>query len=231
MRGKRALSTRRRRALGWMILLCAVLLVNHFLGLYCVTPGHALRQMSAQYGLSATEIWTTVNLPGVLDDAGEADENYILSWNDSCLLFSAVRFDPRRGWTAEPVALRQDRGEPVTLGQAGFCREIETGYETVYLFFGRVNDPDVAAVELAVRHSSLGEDEQGVRWEDFPWQRTRISSGDFQSVDGRRLFLAVLDPVYDPGGSMLETYDFRFVREDGSAEDIPAGSTGGFQRY
>lgn len=230
MMGKRALPTRRRRALGWIILLCAVLLANHLCGLYCVTPEHALRQMSARYGLSATKIWTTVDLPGVLD-AEEAEGNYILSYNGSCLLLSTVRFDPWSGWTAEPVALRQDRGEPVTLGQAGFCRETETGYETVYLFFGRVNDSNVAAVEVAARHSSLGEDEQGVRWVDFPWQRTRIPAGDFQTVDGYRLFAAVLDPVYDPGGSTYETYDLRLFREDGSAEDIPPESTSGFQRY
>lgn len=231
MRGKRALSTRRRRALGWGILLCAVLLVNYFWGLYCVTPGHALRQMAARYGLPATEVWTAVNLPGVLDDAGEADEHYTLSYNDSCLLLSAVRFDLRKGWTAEPAALRQEHGEPVTLGQVSFCREIETGYETVYLFFGRVNAPDAAAVELAVRHSSLGEDEQGARWEEFPWQRARIPAGDFQTVGGYRQFVAVLDPVYDPGGSTYETYDLRLVREDGSAENIPPESTYGFQRY
>lgn len=230
MRGKRSLSTRRRRALGWMILLFAVLLANHFLGLYCVTRGHALRQMSVRYGLPDMKIWTMVDLSGVLDEE-QAKGNYMLSYGDSCLLLSVVRFDLRKGWTVEPVVLQPDRSEPVTLGQAGFCKEIETGYETVYLFFGRVNDPDVAAVELAVRHSSLGWGNQGGCWEDFPWQRARIPAGDFQRVDGRRLFLAVLDPVYDPGGSTYETYVFRFIREDGSAEDIPPESTSGFQRY
>lgn len=230
MRGRRALSTRRRRALGWVILLCAVLLANYFWGLYCVTPGHALRQMSLRYGLSGMRIWTVVDLPEGLDEE-RAEGEYLLSCNDDCLLLSAVRFDPWSGWTAEPAALRQEHGEPVTLGQASFCREIETGYETVYLFFGRVNDPDVAAVELAVRHNSLGEDERGVRWEESPWQRARVPAGDFQTVGGYRQFMAVLDPVYDPGGSTYETYDLRLVREDGSAEDIPPESTYGFQRY
>lgn len=233
MRGKRALSTRRRRALGWVILLCAVLLANHLCGLYCVTRGQALRQMSLRYGLSGMRIWTVVDLPEGLDAerAEGAEGEYLLSCNDDCLLLGTVRFDTWDGWTAEPLALQPDRGEPVTLGQAGFCRETETGYETVYLFFGRVNAPDAAAVELAVRHSSLGEDEQGVRWVDFPWQRTRISAGDFQTVDGHRQFVAVLDPVYDPGGSTYETYDLRLLREDGSEEDIPPEFAGGFQRY
>lgn len=230
MRGKRALSTRRGRALGWMTLLFTVLLANHFLGLYCVTRGHALRHISARYGLPDMKIWTMVDLPGVLDEE-QAEGDYMLSCGGSCLLLSTIRFDPWSGWTAKPVALREDRGEPVALGKVGFCKETETGYETVYLFFGQVNDPDAAEIELAVRHSSLVEDEQGVRWVEFPWQRTRIPAGDFQKVDGYRLFVAVLDPVYDPGGSTSDTYDLRLVREDGSAEDISQGFTRSFEWY
>lgn len=217
MKKNRSLPTRRKRAVKWGIALCAVLVVNYLIGLYCVTPGQALRQVSARYGLSPMKIWTTLDM----SQAKDGEKHCILSYNDDYLVFSTAHFDVWKGWSAEPLVLVPDTGEPVSVGEIGYCKKIEQGYETVYLFFGGIHDPDVTAVEMAVRHASLTEDAEGLRLKPFPWQRTRISSGDLQTVGGRRVFLAVLDPVYDPGGSTYPESDIRFFRENGTEESVP----------
>lgn len=217
MKKKRFLPTRRKRALRWVIALCAVLLVNHLIGLYCVTLGQALRQVSARYGLSPMKIWTTLDMFQPQDE----EQHCVLSYNDHYLMLSRVSLEARKGWTAEPMVLLPDAGSPVSIGENGYCKKVENGYLTVYLFFGSVHDPDVTEVKLAVRHASMTEDDAGVRMVDYPWQRTCVPSEDFQTVGGRRVFLAVLDPVYDPGGSTYPEYDVRFVRENGDEERIP----------
>lgn len=223
MKKKRSLPTRRRRALGWLTALCLVILGNHILGLYRVTPGQALRQMERQYGLASMKIWTTVETP----QAETAElRNWILSCSDSYLMLGSLRFDIRQGWTCQPVTLLRDTDVPVSAGLGGYCNEVERGYESGYLFFGSVRDPDIAEVEIAARHSSLTETKMGVEMVDFPWQRARVSAGDMETEAGRRVFLAVLDRVYDPGGSMYPEYMVQGVRTDGTVVPVEEISTG-----
>lgn len=213
MKQKKSLSTRRKRALRWVIALCLVVLANHFLGLYCITPGHALRQVERRYGLGTMEIWTTAETP-LAEDAEL--RRWMLSCNDDSLLLSTFRFDARKGWTCQPVTLLRDSDESISVGQGGYCNETESGYETVYLFFGSVRDPDIKEVDIAARHSSLTETDNGPELVDFSWQRARVMATDFVTAGGRRVFLAVLDPVEDPGGSTYPEYQVQGVRTDGT---------------
>ena len=223
MKQKKSLPTRRKRALRWIAALCLVVLANHFLGLYCFTPGQALRQVERRYGLDAMEIWTTVNTPHAED---VEMRRWILSCNDDSLLLSTFWFDARKGWTCQPMTLLWDYGESISVGQSGYCNETENGYETVYLFFGSVRDHNIKEVDIAARHSSLTETASGTELVAFPWQRIRVTASDFATVAGRRVFLAVLDSVEDPGGSTYPEYQAQGVRANGTmilVEEISSG--------
>lgn len=208
----------------WGGALCLVVLVNHFLGLYCVTPLRALRQAERQYGLDAMVIWTTVDTPQA-EDAER--QRWMLSCNDDSLLLSTFRFDVRKGWSCQPMTLLRDSGESISVGQGGYCNERENGwYETVYLFFGSVRDTDIKEVDIAAWHSSLTETDNGLELAAFPKQQIQITDADFVTVGGRRVFLAALDPVEDPGGSTYSECQAQGVRMDGTVVRVDEISNG-----
>lgn len=219
---RKKLPARRVRALRWTAALCLLVLGNYALGLYCVTPDQALRQAERRYGVAPTEICIRVDTPQA---DGERLRHWLLSCNGGDLLLSTVSFDLGRGWVSRPVTLLRDTASPISVGLGAYCNETEGGYETTYLFFGSVRDGGITGVEAAARHSSMGEVDGQYGLEAFPEERVWVPSSAFVTAGGRQVFLAVLDPVFDPGGSTYPEYAARGVRANGSTVEVPKIAT------
>ena len=223
MSGRWPVRTRRQRALAWLLAVVLLLLANQWLGLYCLTPGQALRQTERTYGIDSTEVWTRVETPQAED---ETLRHWMLSYNQKSVLLSTLTFAPRTGWNCQAVTLVTEQEEPVSAGYGDYCNETEAGYETGYLFFGIIRDPGITEVEISACHASLGETETGYDLVPYLEERVRLTSSDFTTVDGRRLFLAVLPLVTDPGGSTYPSYSVTGYRADGTQAQVETVSHG-----
>ena len=180
MSGRRPVRTRRQRALAWLLTVVLLLLANQWLGLYCLTPGQALRQTERTYGIDPTEVWTRVETPQAED---ETLRHWMLSYNPKSVLLSTLTFAPRTGWNCQAITLVTEQEEPISAGYGDYCNETEAGYETGYLFFGIIRDPGITEVEISACHASLGETETGYDLVPYLEERVRLTSSDFTTVD------------------------------------------------
>ena len=212
---KKRLPSRRRRALHWMAALGLLLAGNCLLGLYCITPQQALRQTERRYGVVPAELLKTMETP-LAEDPGL--RRWQLSANDGELLLSSCRFEPLRGWTCQIETLLRDADTPLSAGIGSYCNETGHGYETGYVFFGVVRDPEIAAVEVSASHSSLGEVDGQYQLSPDPEERAEVSA--FITMGDHRVFMTELPLVYDPGGSTYPNWEVRGLFADGTSVSV-----------
>lgn len=162
--------SRRRRALGQLAVLLALILLAHFLELFCFTPGAALRTRERELGIGRTERLAQADFTDSLDVA-------LSAWEDR-LLLSELRFDPLGGWRVDNSRLfRRDSSRGVQLEAY-----VSGNQENTYLcLVGWAADPAVEQLPLRLRCRCWYGDGADVD--------VYLTVTDFQSWQGERVFL------------------------------------------
>lgn len=178
---KTPLPSRRRRALKYLFVAAlAVLLVNYTLHIGLLLPVQALRQVEERAGVRGRIVtwrWEPrVHKTGL----------FFLTENEDMVLLgntylTALGWMPGFGWAVDCTG-----GGPLHAGEIASRRE---GGETVWQFYGRVDDPKIETVEISLRIIT-GYDE--ARRENVYEEHTRLTVNreEFLEKEGRSYFLA-----------------------------------------
>ena len=110
-RRKKRLTTRKRSALGWITALVLVVTAGHLSGVYCLTPGRALRNLEQENFCGRTE-W----LCRLAEPSG-ANRDLRLSAGEHAVILGEYRFSWDRGWqTMRSSVLARDAERPFSAG-------------------------------------------------------------------------------------------------------------------
>lgn len=175
------LPTRKRRALKYLAAAAAaVFLTNYILHTGFLLPIQAVRAVEEREGVPhgrvAARLWEpAVHKTGLFYLTEH--ENVVLLGNT---YLSLLGWTPGFGW-----ALDCTSGAPLYAGEISSYRD---GGETVWHFYGRVDDPEIETVEISLR-AIVGYDE--ARRENLYEERLRLTAGreDWLEKEGRRFFL------------------------------------------
>lgn len=172
MRRKKMLS-RKRAALRWLAALCLLLAACHFLELYCLTPGRALRRLERSLLTGRTSFLASAENPISRNDLR-------LSGGSETVILSGYGFSWREGWYTEySFELERAHDAPFTVGlyQWALYREgQQTNALTRYSYvFGCVEDPAVTELEIVFSAVRGGHD-----------QTARLTSVDWIAGEKRR---------------------------------------------
>lgn len=177
---KTPLPSRKRRALKYLFAAAlAVLLVNYTLHIGLLLPVQALRQVEEREGVRGRIVtwrWEPrVHKTGL----------FFLTENEDMVLLgntylTALGWTPGFGWAVDCTG-----GGPLHAGETASYRE---GGETVWQFYGRVDDPKIETVEISLRVIT-GYDE--VRRENVYEEHARLTVDReaFLKKEGRSYFL------------------------------------------
>lgn len=197
MRRKKAMRSRKSRALRWLAALCLLVAACHFTDIYVLTLGHTLERQDQYWLTGRTELDEVVRDP-FCQEGGVGVVT--ASWNDRVVSLGLSRWTPLRGWVPG-LSWPVERTGGAVDGVAAYYswqggREEPERFP--YIVYGIVNDPSVTEVRLTCEVLSFS----AVRQEDMALS-VEIRTGD----DGHRYFLTTFvasgpcDITYSAAGS------------------------------
>ena len=191
-RRKKRLTTRKRSALGWITALVLVVTAGHLSGVYCLTPGRALRDLEQENFCGRTE-W----LCRLAEPSGANRRDLRLSAGEHAVILGEYRFSWDRGWQIpDSSVLAREPERPFSAGLNDWTTARDTGvYIRHFFIYGVLESTEVA--------------DQTVRLTKADW---------FTTESGERFFLCALEPeeelysyaccitAYDASGGELGTF-------------------------
>lgn len=174
------LPTRRRRALKYLAYAAlAVLIVNYTMHIGLLLPVQAIREVEEREGAHGRIVkW-------LWEPAVYRTGLFCLTENENMVLlgsthFSFLGWSPGFGWAVDCTG-----GAPLYAGETASYRD---GRETIWHFYGRVDDPEIETVEISLR-SITGYDE--AEQKNLYEERVLLTSPreDWLEKEGRRFFL------------------------------------------
>ena len=210
MRRKRAMPSRRHRALRWAAVLCLLVAACHFTDIYVLTLGRTLERQDRYWLTGPTELDEVVRDPYCREGGGGV---VTASWNDRVVSLGLSRWTPLRGWLpglSWPVERTGGAVDGATAyySWTGGSEEPE---RFPYVVYGVVNDPSVTEVRLTCRVMSF----DAVFQEDI-----ELPVEIRQGGDGHQYFLETLVAE----GICSFTYT-AFGREGTVSGDIPLATS------
>ena len=208
-RRKKRLTTRKRSALGWITALVLVVTAGHLWGLYCLTPGRALRKVEQESNCGRTE-WIYEDT----DPAGLDRGTLRLSGGDHAAVLGVYRFSWQEGWESRTVeVLEREPQRPFTARlfsgwSSSEGAESYVRFTRYFYIFGTLEFPETAELEVTFDAQEGGTD-QTVRLTEADWITNQA---------GDRFFLCALEPeedlhsyaccitAYDANGGELGTF-------------------------
>lgn len=176
MRRKRAMPSRRRRALRWVAVLCLLVAVCHFTDIYVLTLGRTLERQDRYWLTGPTELDEVVRDPYCREGVGVVTA----SWNDRVVSLGLSSWMPLRGWLPGFSWPVERTGGAVDAVAVYYSWDADSS-RYPYVVYGVVNDPSVTEVRLTYRERPRLTDNWGpVR--ELPIE---LRTGD----DGHRYFL------------------------------------------
>lgn len=206
-RRKKRLTTRKRSALGWITALVLVVTAGHLSGVYCLTPGRALRNLEQENFCGRTE-WLCR-----LGEPSGANRDLRLSAGEHAVILGEYRFSWDRGWqTMRSSVLARDAERPFSAGLDFWTDIRDPGVHGTYIryffIYGVLESTEVAELEITFDAQEGGTD-----------QTVRLTKADwFTTESGERFFLCALEPeedlysyaccitAYDANGGELGTF-------------------------
>lgn len=183
---RKILSERKRKAVRRILTAAAVLiLANHFLLIGLLFPFQALRRCEERAGTGRTAVVCR-------DWAREVGWNCFmyLTGNERAVLFSGISLEPL-GWSEDDgLVLDCTKGLPLYAGWRGTG---DGGRVYILYVFGRVDDPDIARLEVQVQYEEW-ETPGGARHTALTWRSGRE---DWMERDGRYYFLFRTYPPFN----------------------------------
>ena len=145
-RRKKRLTTRKRSALGWITALVLVVTAGHLSGVYCLTPGRALRNLEQENFCGRTE-WLC-RLPEIPDASRERDLR--LSAGEHALILGEYAFTWSRGWQSYfSLVLEREIERPFSADIYDQALSVGTEDYTRYFYiYGALESPDTAQLEI-----------------------------------------------------------------------------------
>lgn len=203
-RRKKRLTTRKRSALGWITALVLVVTAGHLSGVYCLTPGRALRNLEQETFCGRTE-W----LCRLAEPSGANRRDLRLSAGEHAVILGEYRFSWDRGWKiSDSSVLVREPERPFSAGLNDWTTARDTGvYIRHFFIYGVLESAEAAELEITFDAQEGGTD-QTVRLTKADW----ITAGS-----GEHFFLCALEPekdlysyacyitAYDANGSELGT--------------------------
>lgn len=194
MRRKKAMRSRKSRALRWLAALCLLVAACHFTDIYVLTLGHTLERQDQYWLTGRTELDEVVRDP-FCQEGGVGVVT--ASWNDRVVSLGLSRWTPLRGWLPGFSWPVERTGGAVDAVAVYYSWDAEVP-SFPYAVYGIVNDPSVTEVRLTCEVLSSS----AVRQEDLALP-VEIRTGD----DGHRYFLTTFvasgpcDITYSAAGS------------------------------
>lgn len=180
MRRKRAIRSRKSRALRWLAALCLLVMACHFTDIYVLTLGRTLERQDRYWLTGPTELDEVVRDPYCRESGVGV---VTASWNDRVVSLGLSRWTPLRGWLpgfSWPVERTGGAVDAVAVYYS-WTSGPEEPEQFPYVVYGVVNDPSVTEVRLTYRERPRLTDNWGpVR--ELPIE---LRTGD----DGHRYFL------------------------------------------
>ena len=204
-RRKKRLTTRKRSALGWITALVLVVTAGHLSGVYCLTPGRALRDLEQENFCGRTE-W----LCRLAEPSGANRRDLRLSAGEHAVILGEYRFSWDRGWQIpDSSVLAREPERPFSAGLNDWTTARDTGvYIRHFFIYGVLESTEVAELEITFDAREGGTD-----------QTVRLTKADwFTTESGERFFLRALEPeeelysyaccitAYDASGGELGTF-------------------------
>ena len=204
-RHKKRLTTRKRSALGWITALVLVVTAGHLSGVYCLTPGRALRNLEQENFCGRTE-W----LCRLAEPSGANRRDLRLSAGEHVVILGEYRFSWDRGWQIpDSSMLAREPERPFSAGLNDWSSARVTGVFIRHFFIsGVMESTEVAELEITFDAQEGGTD-----------QTVRLTKADWFTTDsGERFFLCALEPeeelysyacyitAYDANGGELGTF-------------------------
>ena len=204
-RHKKRLTTRKRSALGWITALVLVVTAGHLSGVYCLTPGRALRNLEQENFCGRTE-W----LCRLAEPSGANRRDLRLSAGEHVVILGEYRFSWDRGWQIpDSSMLAREPERPFSAGLNDWTTAQDTGvYIRHFFIYGVLESTEVAELEITFDAQEGGTD-----------QTVRLTKADWFTTDsGERFFLCALEPeeelysyacyitAYDANGGELGTF-------------------------
>ena len=115
MRRKRAMRSRKSRALRWLAALCLLVAACHFTDIYVLTLGRTLERQDQYWLTGQTELDEVVRDP-YCQEGGIGVVT--ASWNNRVVSLGLSRWTPLRGWVPSAPAGRWTARPPITPGRA-----------------------------------------------------------------------------------------------------------------
>lgn len=177
MRRKKAMRSRKSRALRWLAALCLLVAACHFTDIYVLTLGHTLERQDQYWLTGRTELDEVVRDP-FCQEGGVGVVT--ASWNDRVVSLGLSRWTPLRGWVPGLSWPVERTGGAVDAVAVYYSWDAEVP-SFPYAVYGIVNDPSVTEVRLTYRERPRLTDNWGpVR--ELP---VELRTGE----DGHRYFL------------------------------------------
>ena len=204
-RRKKRLTTRKRSALGWITALVLVVTAGHLSGVYCLTPGRALRDLEQENFCGRTE-W----LCRLTEPSGANRRDLRLSAGEHAVILGEYRFSWDRGWQIpDSSVLAREPERPFSVGLNDWTTARDTGvYIRHFFIYGVLESTEVAELEITFDARKGGSD-----------QTVRLTKADWYTTEsGERFFLCALEPeeelysyaccitAYDANGGELGTF-------------------------
>lgn len=195
MRRKKAMRSRKSRALRWLAALCLLVAVCHFTDIYVLTLGRTLERQDQYWLTGRTELDEVVRDP-YCQEGGVGVVT--ASWNDRVVSLGLSRWTPLRGWVPG-LSWPVERTGGAVDGVAAYYSWDAEEARFHYTVYGIVNDPAVTAVRVIYREHDLQNETLGPE-QTLP---VEIRTGD----DGHRYFLTTFvasgpcDITYSAAGS------------------------------
>lgn len=204
-RRKKRLTTRKRSALGWITALVLVVTAGHLSGVYCLTPGRALRNLEQENFCGRTE-W----LCRLAEPSGANRRDLRLSAGEHAVILGEYRFSWDKGWQVPTSSvLARDAERPFSAELNDWTTARDTGvYIRHFFIYGVLESTEVAELEIAFDAQEGGTD-----------QTVRLTKTDWLTTDsGECFFLCALEPeeelysyaccitAYDANGGKLGTF-------------------------
>lgn len=180
MRRKKAMRSRKSRALRWLAALCLLVAACHFTDIYVLTLGHTLERQDQYWLTGRTELDEVVRDPFCQEDGVGV---VTASWNDRVVSLGLSRWTPLRGWLpgfSWPVERTDGKVDAVAV----YYSWDADASRYPHVVYGIINDPSVTEVRLTYRERPRLTDNWGpVR--ELP---AELRTGD----DGHRYFLETI---------------------------------------
>ena len=147
MRRKKAMRSRKSRALRWLAALCLLVAACHFTDIYVLTLGHTLERQDQYWLTGRTELDEVVRDP-FCQEGGVGVVT--ASWNDRVVSLGLSRWTPLRGWVPGLSWPVERTGGAVDAVAVYYSWDAEVP-SFPYAVYGIVNDPSVTEVRLTYR--------------------------------------------------------------------------------